>query len=61
LTSLPGNAGPEQTLMVRYLALRQRVTQDLPFAALENGKPEPAAPLAPIQSSRDEMTGDHFR
>jgi len=52
LSSLPGEAGLEQTLMVRYLALRQRVTQDLPFAALENGKPEPMAPLAPIQKQQ---------
>lgn len=53
LENLPGEAGPEQAVMVRYLAIRQRVHADLPFAAIENGKPEPTVPLAPIQRSQE--------
>lgn len=49
LENLPGDAGPEQAVMVRYLAVRQRVHADLSFSVLENGNPEPTVPLAPIQ------------
>jgi hypothetical protein len=53
LENLSGEAGPEQAVMVRYLAIRQRVHADLSFASLENGKPEPTAPLTPIQGHQE--------
>lgn len=49
LENLPGEKGPEQAVMVRYLAIRQRVYDEIPFASLENGKPEPTVPLASIR------------
>jgi hypothetical protein len=45
--SLP--SGKEQALMVRYLALRQRVQAEYAFPSIENGKAEPTVPLAPIK------------
>ena len=52
LLGSPAQPGPEQALMVRYMALRQRVKPELSFGALENGKPEPTVPLAPIRHNR---------
>ena len=52
LDTLPVEIGQEQALMVRYLAIRQRVRTELPFATLENGNPEPTVPLAPIKRHR---------
>lgn len=53
LENLSGETSPELALMVRYLALRQRVNAEWTFAALENGKPEPTIPLAPIKRHRE--------
>ena len=49
LENMPVKAGPEQAVMVRYLALRQRVKAEIPFAALENGNPEPTFPFTPFE------------
>ena len=48
LESSPAEQGPEQALLVRYIAIRQRVTSVLPFGQLENGKAEPTFPVTPI-------------
>ncbi len=53
LENLPVSPGPEQALMVRYLALRQKAEEAYPFASIENGKTEPTIPLAPIQNHQD--------
>lgn len=53
LEKLSSEPGPEQALMVRYLALRQRVKAEFSFAQLENGKAEPTVPLAPIRNHHD--------
>ena len=50
LESLGGQPGPEQAVMIHYLALRQRVGAELPFPHVENGKPEPTVPYSPIQN-----------
>ncbi len=52
LVSSPASPGPEQALMVRYLALRQRIKAEFPFGAVENGNPEPTVPLAPIKNNQ---------
>ena len=44
---------PEQALLVRYIARRQRVKADFSFAPVENGNREPTLPLAPIKNYRD--------
>jgi len=51
--NLSAEPGPEQALLVRYMAMRQRVTADFAFASFESGKPEPTVPLAPIRNSQD--------
>jgi hypothetical protein len=53
LENLPVTSAPEQALLVRYLALRQRLETDFSFATLENGKTEPTIPLAPIKNHPD--------
>jgi len=53
LEALGGEPGPEQGLMIHYLALRQRLEAEFSFAPVENGKPEPTVPYSPIQSHRD--------
>lgn len=53
LADLSVEPGPEQALMVRYIALRQRVRVEFPFASLDNGKPEPTIPLAPIKNHHE--------
>lgn len=45
--------GLETALVVRYIALRQRVKADFSFANLENGKPEPTIPLTPINNHQE--------
>lgn len=50
LEALGGDPGPEQAVMIHYLALRQRVGAELPFAHVENGKPEPTVPYSPAQN-----------
>ncbi len=53
--NLAEGALPEQALMVRHLALRQRVTVNLERASLENGTPEPTVPIAPIQIKENDL------
>lgn len=48
INQLPTEPGPEQAILVRYLALYQRVEADLGYTSIENGKPEPTVPLAPF-------------
>lgn len=52
LLDLSANPGPEQALLVRYMALRQKVVTEFNFAAIENGNREPTLPLAPIKHQR---------
>jgi len=54
LENLNTHPGPEQALLVRYLALQQRVEPEFTFASIDNGKPEPTIPLAPIKASENE-------
>jgi hypothetical protein len=53
LLDLGGEPGPEQALLVRYLALRQRTRVEFSFKPVENGKREPTLPLAPIENHHD--------
>lgn len=53
LYDLSAEAFPEQALLVRYMALRQRVKAEFPRAAVENGNREPTLPLAPIKNYRE--------
>lgn len=53
LEKLSSEPGPEQALMVRYLALRQRYKPEFSFAQMDNGKAEPTIPLAPIKNHRE--------
>ena len=41
LESLPGESSQEQALLVRHIAIRQRVTAPLTYKPLENGHTEP--------------------
>jgi len=50
LENFPTEPYPEQAILVRYLALHQRVEAEFPFVVVENGKPEPTFPLAPIKN-----------
>ncbi len=50
LGQISAEPGPEQAILVRYLALYQRVEADFGLTSLENGKPEPTVPLAPISN-----------
>ena len=50
LDALPAERGPEEALLVKYLAYRQPVTADLSFGALENGGAKPHLPVAPIRN-----------
>ncbi|MEA3326186.1 MAG: hypothetical protein U9R53_02625 [Chloroflexota bacterium] len=52
LENLNANPGPEQVLLVRYLALQQRVEPEFTFASIENSKHEPTIPLAPIKNQQ---------
>ncbi len=53
LLDLSPEPGPEQALLVRYIALRQRAKAEFAFTPIENGKREPTLPLAPIKNHRD--------
>lgn len=53
LLDSPANPGPEQALLVRNIALRQRVKAEFSFAKIENGKPEPTIPIAQIKSLQE--------
>ena len=52
LSSSSASPGPEQALMIRYLALRQRVKNEFSFGTLESGNPEPTVPLTPIKNNQ---------
>jgi hypothetical protein len=52
LSQISADESPEQAVLVRYLALHQRVEPDFGTLSLENGKPEPTVPLAPIKNHR---------
>jgi len=45
--------GQETALLVRYIAMRQRIKADFSFTNLENGKPEPTVPLTPINNHQE--------
>ena len=53
LLDLSVDAFPEQALLVRYMAHRQRVKAEFSFSAVENGNREPTLPLAPIENYQD--------
>lgn len=53
LDAVGGAPGPEQGLMIHYLALRQRIGADFRFAPVENGKPEPTVPYSPIKNHNE--------
>lgn len=52
LESSPVERGPEQALLVRYIAVRQPVSSNLAFTQLENGNAEPTYPVTPITGNR---------
>jgi hypothetical protein len=52
LESSPAEQGSEQALLVRYIALRQRVTAGLTFSQLENGNAEPTYPVTSITGNK---------
>ncbi len=45
--------GPEQALLVRYMALRQRVKSEFAFTAIENGCREPTIPYASVKNQQN--------
>lgn len=51
LEHLEGLCGQEQILMVRHLAIRQRIKADLAFKPLDNGNTEPSIPIATAKSN----------
>ncbi len=53
LEALKGEPGPEQGLMIHYLALRQRLADEFKFVPIENGKPEPTAPISTIRNHNE--------
>ncbi|MFW5713614.1 MAG: hypothetical protein ACOCYU_02980 [Brevefilum sp.] len=54
LESIGGLPGPEQGLMIHYMAMRQRLGAEFSFAPVEkNGKPETTVPYSPISNHYD--------
>jgi len=53
LEAMGGEPGPEQGLMIHYMALRHRLEADFPFALVENGNAEPTVPYSTINNHRD--------
>ena len=51
LESSPAERGPEQALLVRYIAIRQRVTSGLTFNQFEGGNVEPTYPVTSIKKN----------
>lgn len=51
LDILGADPGPEEALLVKYLAYRQPVTADLAFGSLEKGTANPHLPVAPIRNN----------
>jgi hypothetical protein len=60
LLDSPAKPGPEQALLVRNLALREYVKAEISFTKIENGKPEPTMPLAPIKNDAH-LGGVYFK
>lgn len=52
LDGLGLDKGPEEALLVKYLAYRQPINADLAFGALETGTANPHLPVAPIRNHR---------
>lgn len=52
LESSPAERGSEQALLVRYIAIRQRVTAGLAFSQLEKGNAEPTYPVTYITENK---------
>jgi len=52
LDALDGEHGPEEALLVKYLAYRQPVSADLAYGALEKGGANPHLPVAPIRNDQ---------
>ncbi len=52
LETMGGEPGPEQGLMIHYMALRHRLEAELPFALVENGKAKPTVPYSTIKNQR---------
>ena len=50
LEGIGGEPGPEQGLMIHYMALQHRLETEFSFAPIENGKPEPTVPYSPIRN-----------
>ena len=51
LDILGADRGPEEALLVKYLAYRQPVTADLAFGSLDSGAANPHLPVAPIRNN----------
>ena len=51
LLDIPTAPGPEQALMVRYIALQQRVKAEFSLKSLDNSNREPTVPYAPVKRS----------
>ncbi len=51
LLDLPALPGPEQALMVRYIALQQRVKTEFGLNPIDNGTREPTVPYIPSNRS----------
>ena len=52
LDALIAERGPEEALLVKYLAYRQPVSAELAFGALEKGGVNPHLPVAPIRNDQ---------
>lgn len=50
LDAFAPDRGPEEALLVKYLAYRQPVSAELAFGALESGAANPHLPVAPIRN-----------
>ena len=53
LLDLSAEPLPEQALLVRYMAIRQRVKAEFSFKPIENGNREPTFPIPSIKNARD--------
>jgi hypothetical protein len=53
LEAIGGEPGPEQGVMIHYLALRQRMGVERSYTQIENGKPEPTVPYSPIRNHHE--------
>lgn len=53
LEAMGGEPGPEQGLMIHYMAVRHRLKASLPYALVENGNTEPTVPYSTIKNHSD--------